>query len=60
MGIATIMKAKKILLVASGENKADAVAAMVNGPVDPKCPASVLQNHSDVVVIVDEAVAAKL
>ena len=51
MGIATIMKAKKILLVASGANKADAVAAMVNGPVDPACPASVLQNHPDVVVI---------
>ena len=60
MGIATIMKAKKILLVASGANKADAVAAMVNGPVDPNCPASVLQNHNDVVVIVDEAAAAKL
>lgn len=60
MGIATIMKAKKILLVATGANKADAVAAMVNGPVDPVCPASVLQNHSDVVVIVDEAAAAKL
>ena len=60
MGIATIMKAKKILLVASGANKADAVAAMVNGPVDPACPASVLQNHPDVVVIVDEESAAKL
>lgn len=60
MGIATIMKAKKILLVASGANKADAVAAMVNGPVDEACPASVLQNHADVVVIVDEAAAAKL
>lgn len=60
MGIATIMKAKKILLVASGANKADAVAAMVNGPVDENCPASVLQNHDDVVVIVDEAAAAKL
>ena len=60
MGIATIMKAKKILLVASGANKADAVAAMVNGPVDPACPASVLQNHPDVVVIVDEEAAAKL
>ena len=59
-GIATIMKAKKILLVASGANKADAVAAMVNGPVDPACPASVLQNHPDVVVIVDEEAAAKL
>ena len=60
MGIATIMKAKKILLVASGANKADAVAAMVNGPVDPACPASVLQNHPDVVVIVDEDAAAIL
>ena len=60
MGIATIMKAKKILLVAAGANKADAVAAMVNGPVDPACPASVLQNHPDVVVIVDEEAAAKL
>ena len=60
MGIATIMKAKKILLVATGANKADAVAAMVNGPVGPVCPASVLQNHADVVVIVDEAAAAKL
>ena len=36
MGIATIMKAKKILLVASGANKADAVAAMVNGPVEDR------------------------
>ncbi len=60
MGIATIMKAKKILLVATGENKADAVAAMVNGKVDVACPASVLQNHSNVVVIVDKAAASKL
>lgn len=60
MGIATIMKAKKILLVASGANKADAVAAMANGPVSEDCPASVLQKHDDVVVIVDEAAAAKL
>lgn len=47
-------------ITASGANKADAVAAMVNGPVDPACPASVLQNHADVVVVVDEAAAAKL
>ena len=60
MGIATIMKAKKILLVATGKNKADAVAAMVNTAPDVNCPASVLQNHPDVVVIVDEAAAAKL
>lgn len=60
MGIATIMKAGKILLIATGENKADAVAAMINGTPDPECPASVLQNHKDVVVILDEAAAAKL
>lgn len=60
MGIATIMKSRKILLVASGANKADAVAAMVNGPVNVECPASVLQNHADVVVICDKEAAAKL
>ena len=60
MGIATIMKAKKILLVATGANKADAVSAMVDGPVSVDCPASVLQNHPDVVVIVDKAAASKL
>ena len=60
MGIATIMKAKKILLVGTGKNKADAGAAMVNKAPDVNCPASVLQNHPDVVVIVDEAAAAKL
>lgn len=59
-GIGTVMDAKKILLVANGEAKADAVKAMVEGPVDPACPASVLQNHPDVVVIVDEAAASKL
>ncbi len=60
MGIATIMKAKKILLVATGENKADAISAMVDGPISTDCPASVLQNHKDVVVIVDKAAASKL
>lgn len=60
MGIATIMKAKKILLIATGENKADAVAAMVKGNVDTACPASILQKHENVVVIVDEAAASKL
>ena len=60
MGIATIMKAKKILMVATGENKADAIKAMVEGEISTDCPASVLQNHKDVVVIVDEAAASKL
>ena len=60
MGIDTIMHAKKILVVASGANKADAVAAMINGPKDVECPASVLQDHPNVVVVVDEAAASKL
>ena len=52
--------AKKVLLVANGENKADAIKAMVEGEVNVECPASVLQNHADVVVIVDKAAASKL
>lgn len=60
MGIATIMKSKKILMVASGANKADAVKAMIEGKPTIDCPASVLQNHKDVVVILDKAAASKL
>ncbi|MDR0309017.1 MAG: glucosamine-6-phosphate deaminase [Coriobacteriales bacterium] len=60
MGIGTIMKAKKVLLVASGANKADAVAAMVNGPKSENTPASALQSHPDTILIVDEAAASKL
>ena len=45
MGIASIMSADKILLLAYGENKAEAVAKAVNGPVTEDVPASVLQNH---------------
>lgn len=59
-GIGTIMKAKKILLVANGANKADAVKAMVEGEVDVECPASILQNHPDVIVFVDQEAASKL
>ena len=59
-GIGTIMKAKHILLIATGANKAKAVKDMLEGPVDEACPASVLQRHEDVTVIVDEAAAALL
>ena len=48
MGIGTIMKADKILVVANGENKADAVAAMVQGKINPEVPASILQLHNNV------------
>ena len=59
-GIGTIMKAKNILLIATGENKANAIKAMLEGPIDVKCPASILQKHSDVIVIVDKAAASLL
>ena len=59
-GIGTIMKAKTILIIATGANKADAVKGMMEGPVDVKCPASVLQQHANVIAIVDEPAASKL
>ena len=59
-GIGTIMKAKHILLLACGANKAQAVKDMLEGPVDESCPASILQNHPDVTVIIDEPAAALL
>jgi len=60
MGLASIMKSKEVILMAWGEGKADAIAAMVNGQQTEEVPASILQNHADVVVIVDEAAASKL
>lgn len=60
MGIGTIMKAKKIIMVATGANKADAVLGMVEGKVIPQMPASILQLHNDVTVFCDEAAASKL
>ena len=55
MGIGTIMKAKKILILASGADKAEAVKNSFFGPVTPKVPASILQFHQNVTVICDEA-----
>ena len=54
MGIGNIMAAKKILLIVSGKEKAEALKAALTGPVTPKVPASVLQLHPDVVVVADE------
>lgn len=54
MGIKTIMHSKKILLLASGSQKVQTIYNMVNGKITPKLPASVLQLHPDVTVIVDE------
>ena len=60
MGIGEIMRAKKILMLASGKNKADAVFRMISGKVDESCPASVLQLHPSVTVILDKEAASKL
>ncbi|MEQ9809283.1 glucosamine-6-phosphate deaminase [Streptococcus jiangjianxini] len=60
MGIASIMASKTIVLLAFGSEKADAIKGMVEGSVTEELPASVLQNHADVIVIVDEAAASKL
>ena len=59
MGIQSIFKARKVVILASGENKAEAVKAMVEGMISPKCPASLLKLHPDVTVICDKE-AAKL
>ena len=55
MGIGTIMKAKKILVVVSGAAKAKILKEALYGPITPLVPASVLQMHSDEIVIADEA-----
>lgn len=59
MGIADVMQAKSILLLANGANKAEAVKAMIQGEVTEACPASILQRHRNVTVIIDKE-AAKL
>jgi glucosamine-6-phosphate deaminase len=60
MGVGTILEARRILLLASGANKADAVAAAIEGPVTSMCTASALQLHRDVIVYVDRPAAGKL
>ncbi len=60
MGISNIVNAKKILLLASGANKADAIYQTIKGTPSENCPASALQNHPDVIFVLDEAAASKL
>ncbi|RKW69649.1 glucosamine-6-phosphate deaminase [Galactobacter caseinivorans] len=59
-GIATILDAGHVLMIASGAGKADAVAKMVEGPVSSACPASALQLHPHTEVFIDDAAAAGL
>ena len=60
MGIKTIMQARRILVVVSGEDKADAVKAALTGPVTPKVPASILQLHPNVMLVADKAAMSKV
>ncbi len=59
-GLGTIAAARHVVLLASGEAKADAVRRMVEGPVSASCPASVLQFHPHATVLLDDAAAADL
>lgn len=59
-GLGTILEAHRLLLMAQGENKADAVARMVEGPLSSVCPASAMQLHPDATVIIDPAAAGGL
>ena len=60
MGIGSIMKAKKIVVVVSGEDKAEILKKVVCGPITPEVPASVLQLHPDVTIVADEAALSKM
>lgn len=60
MGIGTIMSARKILIIISGEDKAEAVKKSFGEEISPHVPASILQLHHDVTVIADKAALSKL
>ncbi len=60
MGIGTIMEARQILLLATGESKAAAVRATVEGPLAARCPASILQMHPKARLVLDRAAASQL
>ena len=60
MGIQTIMRSKKILIIANGEGKAGIVRDAFFGPITPMVPASVLQLHNDVTLVADEAALSKI
>ena len=60
MGIKQIMSAKKVILIATGPKKAEAIKNMIEGPVTAQVPASVLQEHEDVLIFLDEDAASLL
>ncbi len=60
MGIETIMESKEIIMLVSGEKKADALARVIKGNVTEACPASILQRHSNVTIIADADALSKV
>lgn len=60
MGIATILDARQVMLLATGKSKASAVQAAIEGPLSAMCPASALQLHQHATVVLDEAAASQL
>ena len=60
IGIATIFESKKIILLASGKQKAKAVALALRGEINPKVPASILRRHKNVKFILDKRAGGKL
>lgn len=60
MGIKNIMQAKKILVVVSGEDKADILKEVLYVAITPQVPASILQLHNDVTIVADEAALSKI
>ncbi|GAA1351064.1 glucosamine-6-phosphate deaminase [Falsarthrobacter nasiphocae] len=59
-GIGTIREARQIVLVASGAGKAEAVSAMIQGPVGEHCPATALRSHPSVLVLLDREAASQV
>lgn len=59
-GLGTIMEARELLMVVTGQNKAEAIKELVEGPVNAQWPATVMQFHNDAIVLLDEAAASAL
>ncbi|MDD4889112.1 MAG: 6-phosphogluconolactonase, partial [Phycisphaerae bacterium] len=60
MGIGTVFKARRVVMLANGENKAECIRAALEGPVSSMCPASALQLHRWATCVIDKAAASKL
>ncbi|WP_026460409.1 glucosamine-6-phosphate deaminase [Schaalia suimastitidis] len=59
-GLGTIMEARENLMIATGENKADAVRELIEGPISQRWPATILQMHDNTIVLLDRAAASRL